>query len=128
MRVIICGGRYYDRPAEAFAYLDKFHALLPITLVIEGGQRGADRIAYDWAVKRRIETMTVPALWSTHGGSAGPLRNQAMLERHRPNLVIAFPGGSGTMNMVRLATAAGLPVYHIGAFPMEVKGKKNVKQ
>jgi hypothetical protein len=127
MRAIICGGRYYQDAATAFEYLDRFHAILPISLVIEGGQRGADRIAYDWAVKRRIETMTVPALWSNHGGAAGPRRNQEMLDRHRPNIVIAFPGGPGTANMLKIAASAGLPIYRLGEFPMKVKGTQNVR-
>jgi hypothetical protein len=50
------------------------------------------------------------AEWSTHGRSAGPRRNALMLDRERPVLVVAFPGGTGTRDMVRRARAAQVPV------------------
>jgi hypothetical protein len=37
-------------------------------------------------------------------------RNQQMLDEGRPDLVVAFPGGAGTANMVKLARAIGCEV------------------
>lgn len=36
----------------------------------------------------------------------GPMRNQRMLDEARPQVVIAFPGGSGTADMVDKVRAA----------------------
>jgi ABC-type Fe3+-hydroxamate transport system substrate-binding protein len=44
-----------------------------------------------------------------YGPSAGPIRNGRMLE-YKPDLVIAFPGGRGTANMVKQARKAGIAV------------------
>jgi acyl-CoA synthetase (NDP forming) len=56
-----------------------------------------------------------PANWKKHGKSAGPIRNQLMLDVGKPDLVIAFPGGSGTADMIRRARKAGVPVKEIPA-------------
>jgi hypothetical protein len=49
--------------------------------------------------------------WNTHGRAAGPIRNQRMLDEVKPELVVAFPGGRGTADMVRRAREAGVNVY-----------------
>jgi hypothetical protein len=38
------------------------------------------------------------------------MRNQAMLDYGKPDLVVAFPGGKGTADMVRRARVAGVKV------------------
>ena len=38
-----------------------------------------------------------------HGNAAGPIRNQRMLDHGKPDIVVAFPGGSGTADMVKLS-------------------------
>ena len=50
--------------------------------------------------------------WERYGKSAGPIRNQAMINCN-PKLVIAFPGGCGTANMVGKAKQAGIKVLQI---------------
>jgi hypothetical protein len=44
---------------------------------------------------------------------AGPLRNYQMLEEGKPDLVVAFPGGGGTKDMVRRAVKAGVSVHEV---------------
>ena len=41
------------------------------------------------------------------------IRNQQMLAKSRPELVVAFPGGKGTTNMIGLANKAGIKVREI---------------
>jgi hypothetical protein len=36
-----------------------------------------------------------------------------MLEEGKPDLVVAFPGGTGTANMVKQARAAGVEVLEV---------------
>jgi len=50
------------------------------------------------------------ANWAELGRKAGPIRNQQMLDEGKPNLVVAFPGGRGTADIVRRARAAGIEV------------------
>ena len=44
---------------------------------------------------------------------APPLRNQRMLDEGKPDLVVAFPGGGGTKDMVRRAVKAGVPIHEV---------------
>lgn len=122
-RVIVCGGRDFEYAFWLTETLDEFHAKTPISLVIEGGQRtyamekgkrvcvgGADYFASVWAMARRVETVRLDARWSELGPKAGPARNQEMIDRFKPEIVFAFPGGAGTADMVRRARAAGIEV------------------
>lgn len=110
MRVIICGGRDYEDHTTAFAKLDAVHKRVPITHVIEGGARGADRIARTWAIRNKIPYTTVNAEWDKFGKRAGYLRNKSMRDDHSPDMVIAMPGGIGTTMMINLATEKGIRV------------------
>jgi hypothetical protein len=67
-------------------------------------------MAGEWADVFGVPFRIFPANWKKHGRAAGPMRNQQMLDEGKPDLVIAFPGGSGTADMVRRAKAAGVPV------------------
>jgi hypothetical protein len=93
--------------------LDRLHTERQFGLVITGGARGADTMAHDWALSRGIPTEVYMAEWERLGRKAGPLRNQRMLQEGKPNLVVAFPGGRGTANMVSQANAAGVDVIVI---------------
>lgn len=106
MRVLVCGGRNYANIAEVFYALD----LIQPSVVIEGGASGADALARRYAIKRGISLLTIEADWKKHGKAAGPIRNGLMLTAGKPDLVIAFPGGKGTENMVSQAEKAGVPV------------------
>lgn len=110
VRVLICGGRDFDRVGDAHAYLNALAALRPFSVVIEGGARGADSIAKGWAITHGIPVEEYPADWIKHGRAAGPIRNKQMLDEGKPDYVIAFPGGVGTANMVALAKRAGVKV------------------
>jgi len=111
-RVIVCGGRNFMDWDRGYAELDRIHAERPIQIVIHGNARGADSMADCWARRRKIPCWPVPAEWSRYGKSAGPKRNAKMLGL-KPQQVIAFPGGSGTRDMVKRARAAGVEVIEI---------------
>lgn len=110
MKVLVCGGRDYANQRLVDEVLDDVHAIHRITLVIHGAARGADALADSWAKRRAVGCRPFPADWAKHGKAAGPLRNQQMLEEGHPDLVCAFPGGSGTEDMKRRARAAGIKV------------------
>ncbi len=102
MRVIVCGGRDFDDADFVSEALDAFNEKHgPISHVIEGGAIGADHLARQWATRNEIMVSTVPARWSDQGNSAGPIRNQLMIDLFAPNFVIAFEGGRGTEDMIR---------------------------
>jgi hypothetical protein len=111
MRVLVCGGRDFkdwDLLSEELTYL-----LGEIDVIIHGGAKGADRLAGDFAFAAGITEEVYLAKWDEHGLAAGPIRNQRMLDDGKPDLVIAFPGGKGTADMVRRARAAGVEVREV---------------
>lgn len=111
MRVLVCGGRDYQDKHRVYQELDAIHAATPITCIIEGGAGGADYLAARWSAIRDIEHhVRMSADWALHGKAAGPIRNQRMLDEGKPDLVIAFPGGRGTADMINRAEQAGVPV------------------
>ena len=70
-------------------------------------------MAAEWANARGVPCDVFMANWSELGRKAGPIRNQQMLDEGRPTLVVAFPGGRGTTDMVRQAKAAGVEVIEV---------------
>jgi hypothetical protein len=107
MRVLVTGGRSFSNRSLLFATLDRLHADHAFTTLIHGGASGADRLAGEWAVSRGIPVEVYPADWQKYGRAAGPIRNQRMIAE-RPAMVVAFPGGRGTADMVRRVRQAGV--------------------
>ena len=110
MRILVCGGRNYTDQDRVFQELSARHDIETIELVIEGGAKGADSYARYWAWAKGIPCMTIHAAWAKFGRAAGPIRNRWMLKYGQPDLCLAFPGGTGTDGMKKLALAAGCQV------------------
>ncbi len=111
-RILICGGRDFNDQqmfdhtlAESVPYFAKEFCL------INGFARGADRMAHIWAFFQGHPSICMPANWDYYGKKAGPVRNAWMLKWCMPDLVIAFPGGDGTANMIKISRSAGVRVY-----------------
>lgn len=109
--VLVCGGREYSDRTQIHQILKS----LPINILIQGGARGADHLAKEWAESNGIHTATVNALWNFYGKSAGYKRNAAMLLL-KPTLCVAFPGGRGTAMMVVLCKQHEIPVITVEEF------------
>lgn len=126
-RVLVCGGRDYGivmtedgyyvpnkREVEKLnTYLDKILEEFKNIIIIHGAAKGADSLASTWAKRNKIEQLSFPANWNAYGKAAGSLRNLQMLEEGKPDLVIGFPGGSGTEMMCKIAEAAGVEVRRV---------------
>lgn len=113
MRALVCGGRDYSDRRSLYGALDKLHSDHLITALIAGGARGADSLAADWAGMRSIPATIYNADWEAHGRKAGPIRNQRMLDDGKPDLVVAFPGGKGTADLVARAERAGVEIMRV---------------
>ena len=108
-RVLVCGGRSYWN-VSAFR---KAMSEIDADFIISGGASGADQLASEYANDMNIDQVVYPANWTKYGKSAGPIRNQLMIDDAEPDLVVAFKGGSGTADMVRRAHLAGIKVIEI---------------
>lgn len=125
MRVLVCGGRDFTdrkmfveamepiREGQRWGYdpcgkSDKDHLE-----IISGGAKGADSLAIEYAKAFSLPLQVFEADWENQGSFAGPARNKRMLDEGKPDIVIAFPGGRGTADMVRKARKAGVEVIEI---------------
>lgn len=111
MKTIIAGGRDYVPTTEDYQILDIWHRILPITEVVSGGAKGADRMGEVWAGKHRLPVCRKEP--DTLGGvipfwQAARHRNQAMADY--ADALIAFPGGTGTADMIQRSTTQKLQV------------------
>lgn len=120
MRVLVCGGREYDDwTVFANTMYRHFHPdatgeeCRKSPTIIHGDAKGADFMARLWAICNGFDEVRFPADWKAHGKGAGPIRNQRMLDEGKPDVVVAFPGGKGTVDMVARAKKAGIPVIEI---------------
>jgi hypothetical protein len=111
VRVLVTGGRDYDSRDTVFAVLDAIHREREVCYLITGAAKGADSLAAEWGGTNGIPAAHVRAEWEKYGPRAGPMRNEVMLTQYRPDLVVAFPGGRGTADMVRRANRDGVPVH-----------------
>lgn len=112
---LICGGRgFTDATMFDAAMGDLLQLKGCPERIIHGAARGADSMAAEWGARMALDVVAVPADWERHGKAAGPIRNAAMLQ-YDPHLVIAFPGGRGTADMVKQARAMGIDVAEIQA-------------
>ena len=127
MTIIVCGGRDYPDRAHVFGTLDRVRAKHGAITIRHGAcgldaeepfdaarLRGADRWAHEWAVERGMAVQPVAAFWRRFGKPAGPTRNGELLAGAAvPVAVVAFPGGSGTAGMIRIARQAGIVVWEV---------------
>ena len=132
MRVLVCGGRYFgnsqakkktDRDTsdskarkDLNSALDKLqkNRKVKIDTIIHGGCSGADSLAQLYAVEKNINPIVCVANWKGHGKAGGPIRNQEMLDKHKPDFVLAMPGGKGTQDMINRAKKAGIETMVYG--------------
>lgn len=115
--VLVTGSREWTDTAKIYAALQK-HLGNEIQAILVHGDcpTGADAIANSWAQSQPgIAVDAQPANWERFGRSAGPRRNQAMVDRGA-DICLAFPKGQsrGTRHCMRAAEKAGIPVINYG--------------
>jgi hypothetical protein len=127
MKILVCGGRDFGQERDIKGqlttmallerqflrdYLNLYYEHHPdLTHLIHGDARGADQQGGGWARMKGLHEVKVAALWDIHGKAAGTIRNRAMLDlMHASDVVIAFPGGRGTADMVSRALKGGYAV------------------
>lgn len=138
MKILVCGGRDYADQRRLYDALDEvdrwdvhaaerhlglagacaWESAPGITCLVHGAGRGADLLAEAWAKERQRPYRGHPAPWDARGKGAGQWRNGEMLRREHTRafpvaLCVAFPGGSGTANMVRRCREVGIPVLEV---------------
>lgn len=104
--VVISGSREYT---DFDAFANKLDDVLKVTRtksrirLFEGGARGIDKLALQYAIMRGIRKERFEADWDTHGKKAGILRNIEMIDA--ADMVVAFWDGQsrGTKHAINYA-------------------------
>lgn len=109
VKVCVCGSRSMALDDGDLDWLNHQVAIHQISLIIHGAcPTGVDWHAGKWAKDRGIPIKAFPADWKKFGRAAGPIRNRLMAVEC--DMLIAFPGGTGTWNMISEARAISKPV------------------
>jgi hypothetical protein len=111
MIVLVCGGRDYADAAKMKTVLDQLFDDFPKACILQGGARGADRLAKEYCARRGFPCLTMDAPWGVYFNSAGSIRNKWMLQYCNVAMVLHFPGGRGTAHMVNEAQIWKIPTY-----------------
>lgn len=109
MRTIIAGSRgWTDKQSlvQAIAMCG-----WPVTTILSGGAKGADRLGEAWAKTHGIPLELYLADWDTWGKSAGYRRNLQMAANAEALIALWNGKSRGTAHMINIAHNAGLPVY-----------------
>jgi hypothetical protein len=112
-RYLICGGRTFIDAAMMDSCLSNLILAPRNAVIIHGDAPGADKLAGQWGFAHGAIVEAYPADWAVHGKAAGAIRNRRMLDLGKPDVVIAFPGGPGTANMVRQAREKDVVVIEV---------------
>lgn len=118
-RLLVTGGRDFSDSPYLYRWLQLAHLRYGFCLLIHGGARGADALADAWARSHGVQPCCCDALWPYYRSrgvvkAAGAIRNGNMLKLS-PQLVIAFPGGTGTADMLMQARQAGFACVNLAS-------------
>lgn len=109
MKVIIAGSR--DITDYDFLLTAIVKSGFPISEVVSGTARGADRLGERYAADCKLSIAKFPAQWDVYGKSAGYIRNSEMAQ-YADALIALWDGQSrGTMHMIDLARRQQLKVF-----------------
>lgn len=115
---LICGGRdFSDENMFATVMWHLVQTRGCPRKIVHGAASGADTMAGEWGKRHAIEVVAMPADWERLGKAAGHIRNEDMLFQHKPKVVIAFPGGRGTADMVARAKKRGNAIDLVEVVP-----------
>ena len=114
-RIGIVGSRSFPFPS----LVESFVVGLPAGCVVVSGAGGVVDLAAAAAARSvGLSVLEFPASWSRYGRGAGPVRNRQLVSSGLSVLVVfvsdpAAPS-PGSASSVRLARAAGVPVFIFG--------------
>lgn len=115
--IVVTGGRTYSHPNRVYDWLDNLldhRRCNEDIIIIQGGASGVDQFVRWWCTRNCIEFKNYPYRSDAPGKSGGSLRNLEMLLNERPDYVVAFPGGPGTIDMIKQARRERFPVIFAG--------------
>jgi YspA, cpYpsA-related SLOG family len=111
MKLIVAGSRTFrDYALLASVLGPQRHR---ITELLHGGARGADHLAFRWAVRHHVRSRCFAADWERFGRSAGLRRNHQMAQEG--DVLVCFWDGvsKGSAHIISCMQQLGKPVVVI---------------
>lgn len=112
MKIAIVGSRDYHKYDIIKTTMDQIRENmkkqgLEIIEIVSGGASGVDTLARQYAEENKLQFKEFPADWAQYGKSAGPMRNQQIV--NYSDYVVAFPSGPshGTRDTIKRAIKVG---------------------
>ncbi len=113
-RVLFTGGRKYDNYGELMQFMhDKFPLFDKDVVFCQGEAKGLDLMIKGYLKGNGYPVFGMDAQWIHYKDAAGSLRNKWMRDFFMPDLLIAFPGGSGTANMIELCNEKQITIWRV---------------
>ena len=111
MRILVTGSRDWADWNLLNDTLNEYANEQNIVIVHGDCPTGADAMAQRWVDYQGVRVERYPADWDKHGKSAGPIRNQQMVDLGA-DICLAFPlpQSRGTVHCMNAARKAGIPV------------------
>ena len=106
MRVAVCGGKEFMAKYLIGSVLLSLHRNSHISELLIGNCRGVDAIVAKWAERTGIPVSYYNSDWLAYGADADDVRNQILLAEC-PDIIVLFPGGKRTHDLLNKAIAAG---------------------
>ena len=103
MKLAVVGSRGFDNYNLLNTYLTKIHLREPITCIVSGGAKGADKLSERWAKENNIPTKIFYPDWDKFGKRAGFLRNNDIITEADKILACWDGISNGTKNSIELS-------------------------
>nr|WP_314074728.1 SLOG family protein [uncultured Roseococcus sp.] len=111
LRIIVCGDHRRKNHGAVFEALNLLRRERGVAAVLHGEQPGVAGLAAEWAKQSEIPTELFAAHWQEFQSKAPARRNASMIRYGRPDLLVAFPGGGNTIDLIVRAWRRGLPIW-----------------
>lgn len=109
MKIVVTGGRDYAMTAGDYRFLATVVQLLRPTQFLTNGRPGVPAQAEAWARQHGIPVQRIEADWVAARKAPETRRNTTLA--NLADAVVAFPGGTGTADMIAKARQKKLPVH-----------------
>lgn len=113
MIVAVVGSRYYTDYTTFSRYMNEFRKKLDIDMIVSGGAKGIDELAYRYAIEKGITFVCHPPV-PEEGFPRMYFRRNIRIANHC-EMMIAFPQGksTGTRHSIKSAQDLGKKVLVI---------------
>lgn len=109
--VVVVGPRTFTNRVAVWSTMDRAHRHKPIGTVVHGGTPGVEQLAGEWATRIGLRVEVCRGDWLKDEEIAILQRNGRMLQEHRPDGVIIFPGAIFGDDLAARAGAERIAVW-----------------